>query len=164
VAGWQVRSRTSLIILVAFSVCVGFIFVWLQGPDNRNASPSQLQQSDQTGKHADVLAPAPAPAGPAPAWSPGQTTTVETCDRSLGQIDTSVTFAGVFSGRVTEGQGYADAQVKLRRDGNVVRGSYLREGVCGTISGEVKGDQFLFSWNWASGSGRGIANQSDDKV
>jgi CHAT domain-containing protein/tetratricopeptide (TPR) repeat protein len=154
VVGWRLRSRTVFILFASFSVCVGCISFWALRP--------QLQRLDEVGKHADVLARAPAPAAPAPAWSPGQTTSVESCDTSLGQIDTDSAFAGVFVGTISDGQGFVDVQVKIRRDGNVVRGSYWRAAVCGTVSGEVKGNQFLFAWNWAGNAGRGIASLSGE--
>jgi tetratricopeptide (TPR) repeat protein len=31
------------------------------------------------------------------------------------------------------------------------------------VSGEVKGDQFLFAWKWAGSAGRGIASQSGER-
>jgi hypothetical protein len=71
--------------------------------------------------------------------------------------------AGVFAGKISDDQGTADVRVKLRRDGDVVRGSYWRAGICGTVSGEVKGDQFLFAWKWADNAGRGIASQSGER-
>jgi hypothetical protein len=123
VVGWQLRSRTVLILFASVSVCVGCISVWAQG-SQKSASRPQIRQLDEPGKHTDVLDPAPAPSGPPPAWFPRDTAAVEGCDTSLGQIDTDSAFAGVFVGTITDGQGFADVQVKIRRDGNVVRGSY----------------------------------------
>jgi tetratricopeptide (TPR) repeat protein len=161
VTGWLLRSRTVLILLASYSVCVGCISVWAQGSD-KNASRPQIRQLDEPGKDTQVLAPAPAPSGPPPAWSPRDIAAVENCDSSLGQVDTDAAFAGVFAGKITDSQGSADVQLKFRRDGDLLRGSYWRAGICGTVSGKVKGDQFLFAWNWAGNAGRGIASQSGE--
>jgi TIR domain len=91
---------------------------------------------------------------------------IENCDKTLGSIDTSDSFSGVFSGVVVESvQGGAEVQVKLVRNQNTVKGSYLRGGMCGTIVGEIVSDRrMIFRWNWAGNAGRGIATVSEDSM
>ena len=97
------------------------------------------------------------------AWLPrfSSTQDVESCDKSLGPIEAGLDFSGIFSGVVVDGsQSGAEVQIKLVRAGNQVKGAYLRAGICGSISGEVRGKQLHLKWNWAGSSGRGIATQA----
>jgi tetratricopeptide (TPR) repeat protein len=74
-------------------------------------------------------------------------------------------FSGVFDGSIVDGgQSSAGAQVKFVRNGNEVKGSYLRAEICGSVSGKVTFDRLEFSWEWAGNSGHGIASQTADSV
>ena len=92
------------------------------------------------------------------------TSDVENCDRTLGPT-TPFDFSGVFEGSIVDGgQSSAAAQVKFVRNGNAVKGSYLRAEICGSVSGKVALDHLEFSWEWAGNSGHGIASQTADRV
>jgi hypothetical protein len=54
-------------------------------------------------------------------------------------------------------------QVKLARNGNSVAGAYYRDGVCGSVAGNVDpGGTFLFRWSWNGNEGRGRAVFAND--
>jgi tetratricopeptide (TPR) repeat protein len=93
------------------------------------------------------------------------TSDVENCDRTLGSSTPGFDFSGVFDGRIFDGgQNSAPAQLKFVRNGNAVKGSYLRGEICGRVSGKVALDQLEFSWEWAGNSGHGIASHTADRV
>jgi Tetratricopeptide repeat len=93
------------------------------------------------------------------------TSDVENCDRTLGPAASGLDFSGVFEGSIVEGgQSRTAAQVKFVRNANAVQGSYLRGGICGSVSGEVTLDRLEFNWKWSGNSGHGIASQIADGV
>jgi len=93
------------------------------------------------------------------------TSGVENCNKALGPVVPDLDFSGVYAGVVVDDtQGGAEVQVKLVRDGNEVKGSYLRAGICGTMSGEVLGNRMSFKWTWADNSGRGTAIQVGNRL
>jgi hypothetical protein len=95
----------------------------------------------------------------------GSAVNIETCDRTLGPIEPGDIFSGIFSGVVVDSaQGGAEAQVKLVRSQNTVKGSYLRAGICGTIVGEIVNDRMIFRWSWAGNAGRGTGTFSEDSL
>jgi hypothetical protein len=111
-----------------------------------------------------LLAWAALAVGPIAEWRHSlfnQKSAIEKCDGSLGPVVQGLDYSGVFAGIVVDGGqgGGADVQLKLVRDRNAVRGSYLRAGICGSVSGEVTDNRLIFNWNWAGNSGRGTATQ-----
>src|SRR5262249_5163572 len=87
------------------------------------------------------------------------------CDRRIGPSAFTLEFSGTFAGIIIDGpQSGADIQVKLARDGNAVQGSYLRAGLCGTISGDIENGQLKFAWSWGGNSGRGLATQTAETL
>jgi tetratricopeptide (TPR) repeat protein len=92
------------------------------------------------------------------------TSDVEDCDRTLGPTR-SFDFSGTFDGTVVDGgQSSAAAQLKFVRNGNALKGSYLRAEICGSVAGEVILDRLEFIWEWAGNSGHGIAAQTPDGI
>jgi hypothetical protein len=95
----------------------------------------------------------------------GRTSAVESCDRTLGPAAPDLEFSGVFAGVIVDGaQSGAEVQLKLVRNGNLVRGSYLRAEICGAVSGQVTGNRLFLKWEWAGNSGRAVATQSGDSL
>jgi hypothetical protein len=95
----------------------------------------------------------------------GETIDVEDCNRTLGPITSGLDFSGVFKGSIVDSdQKRANIQLKLVRNGDSVQGSYLRAGICGTVTGRVSGEQLEFYWKWADSAGSGSASQLAGKL
>jgi hypothetical protein len=90
---------------------------------------------------------------------------VEGCDRTLGAVQDGLDYSGIYAGVIEESQNHTtEVQLKLVRNGYAVQGSYYRQGVCGSIFGEINGGWLFFTWKWAGASGRGRAKQSGQSI
>jgi hypothetical protein len=94
-----------------------------------------------------------------------QTSAVEKCDKGLGSVVQGLDYSGIFRGVVIDAaQTGADVELKLVRNGDEVTGSYLRAGMCGSISGRVEGGRLVFNWKWAGSKGRGTAALREESL
>jgi hypothetical protein len=85
---------------------------------------------------------------------------VEECGL-VGDVKAELEFSGTFTGIIADSpENAAEVQLKLVREKDTVKGSYFRAGICGSVAGEVVGNQMIFRWRWADGSGRGVATQA----
>lgn len=93
------------------------------------------------------------------------TSDVENCDSTLGPAARGFDFSGVFDGRIFDGgQNSAAALVKFVRNRNAVKGSCLRDEICGVVSGKITLDRLEFNWKWSGNSGHGIASHTANRV
>ena len=73
--------------------------------------------------------------------------------------------SGIYTGIIGEPGSDSDkvvVQIKLARNGDAVTGAYYRDGVCGSVAGNVDPDGALrFRWSWNGNEGRGRAMLAD---
>jgi hypothetical protein len=95
--------------------------------------------------------------------SPSARLAVEACDSTLQDAREAMEFSGLYAGIVEDSQ-RDEVQLKLARNGNAIQGSYYRQGLCGTVFGEVASNRLIFHWRWAGAAGRGVAEQAGAKL
>ena len=89
---------------------------------------------------------------------------VESCGL-VGPIEFGQKFSGVYGGVIVDStSASAEVQLMLVREDRSVKGTYLRGGICGTVTGEVAEDEMNFRWRWSGSSGRGRATQIGDNL
>jgi hypothetical protein len=98
--------------------------------------------------------------GVLPRYVGGRVLDVVDCDKGPRSANPELYYSGVFVGLLEDAQGKAEVQIHLARNDNAVVGSYLREGLCGKLFGEVKDGLVIFRWSWAGANGRGVALQN----
>lgn len=77
-------------------------------------------------------------------------------------------FLGKFHGEIkgdSNGKKVAiPVQVKLVRKNHIVTGAYLRQNVCGTVSGKLEKSILKYRYFWNGHKGNGIAEQKNDVI
>lgn len=80
------------------------------------------------------------------------------------RADFDVPFNARYEGFSTEGAMRSAVQTEFKREGNLVYGIYIVNGLPGQIQGTVSGNQLSYAWRWGNYFGRGLASEQNGTI